>query len=158
MTKGERIHENVKEQKKNTKNNTKTNDDELDHPSSEDIEELRAVFSELGINYSSNSKHTLEALINDTLDARVIRRIIRQNQKTWSKYKGKPQQYKFTILKNQIENDYRRVKYQLEAERIEQQRMAEEFRKRPRINYDNFPRTEQKEEGLGDISDLLNEI
>ena len=109
------------------------------------------------MNYSSYTLGELEHAAGEKLDPSVLRVLISKNRSTWSTGKLEGQNYLYVALKRIIEAHYQSNKRTLEAERIVAEREREEAKRIPRINYDDMIRCEPQEEGLGDISYLLDD-
>lgn len=112
----------------------------------------------IGIEYKENTRKALEAEIGKELDASVIQELVNANRGTWTKISGRGQGYKFATLKNIVSREYNNTVRKLEAQRLEGERIAEERANNPRIDYSAIiAGVNQKKDGLGDISNLLDE-
>ena len=120
-------------------------------------EEIKYLLTSIGVSYSSYTQGELEHAAGEKLDPSVLRVLISKNRSTWSTGKLEGQNYLYVALKRIIEAHYQSNKRTLEAERIVAEREREEAKRIPRINYDDMIRCEPQEEGLGDISYLLDD-
>lgn len=126
-------------------------------PSTKNGKEIKHLLSNIGVDYSAYTLQELERAAGEELDPQVLRVLISKNQSTWNRGKLEGQNYLYVSLKRIIEGHYQSNKHALEAERIVAEREREEAKRIPHINYDDMIRCEPQEEGLDDISYLLDD-
>ena len=88
----------------------------------------------------------------------VIRRIISQNWPAFENGLEKNEGYRLNTLVNLIGSQYTKWENAIRVEDAEYLREREEAKRKPRINYDKIYRKEPEQEGLGDISALVDEM
>ena len=116
------------------------------------------IFKRIKVKRYPHSMKRLRDAAGEELDAHVIRRIVSQNWLAFEKGLEEQEGYRFNTLVNLTSNQYAKWKNVMAGENAERRRAIEEARNRPRINYENIYRKEPEQEGLGDISALLDEM
>lgn len=146
---GEIIQENT------LKNTTNYNTNDLTDTLSP---EWKLIFDRIKVNCLPHTMDKLRKAAGCDPDSRVIRRIVSQNWSKFEKQLDKPEGYRLSTLANFIGSQYEKWKNIIAMENAEYLREMEEARRKPRINYDAIHRKEPEQEGLGDISALLEEF
>lgn len=103
----------------------------------------------------------LEGIIGEKLNYIILDELLNRYRTEFAKARKKPQSYIFGILKKKVQEDYHKIKRRNEALRVEQDRACEERRRYASLNMDRIRSpytTHDEEDGLGDISGLLDEI
>lgn len=147
--KGEIIHENT------LKNTVEYKKDDSGVDLSPD---WKLIFERIKVNCFSHTMKRLEEAAGCKPDSRVIKRIISRNWTAFEKGLDQKEGYRLNTLVNLINDQYRKWEHVIAMEDAENLRDMEEVRRKPRINYDAIHRKEPEQEGLGDISALLDEM
>lgn len=116
------------------------------------------IFQRIRVKRYPHSMKRLKDAAGTEPDVHVIRRIVSQNWRAFEKGMEEQEGYRFNTLINLTSNQYTKWKNLITGEDAERRYAMEEARSRPKINYDNIYRKEPEQEGLGDISDLLDEM
>lgn len=147
--KGEIIHENTL---KNTVN-YKTHDLKYDLSS-----DWKSIFERIKVNCFPHTMDRLKKAAGCEPDWRVIKRIVSENWSAFEKGLGEQEGYRLNTLTNLVGDQYKKWEHVIAMEEAEYLRVMEEARHKPRINYDLIHHKEPEQEGLGDISALLDEM
>lgn len=124
----------------------------------QDSSEWDMVLGRIKVKCYSHTQRKLENAAGCTPDAKVVGRIISQNWQAFEKGLDEQEGYRFNTLINLVNEQYRKWEHVIAVEEAEYISAIEERRNEPRINYDALRRKEPEQEGLGDISDLLDEV
>lgn len=127
-------------------------------PLSEDTFSWDEIFKMIKVNRYPHSMRQLQEAAGMELDANVIRRIVRQNWSSFEKKMDEQEGYRFKTLLNLTRSQYSKWKNIIANENAEYQRTRKEWQSKPRIDYENIYQQEPAQDGLGDISALLDEI
>lgn len=148
-TKREILHENTVNSKKDYKNEVLSNDV---------LSELDFVFQRIHVKRFMHTTKRLEEAAGCTPDPKVIERIVSQNWSAFEKGMDETEGYRLATLINLTKEQYRKWDHVIAAEGADCLYTTEQARNMPRMDYDAMIRTEPKEEGLDDISALLDEM
>lgn len=127
--------------------------------SASDSSEWDEVFQRIKVKCFPHTLRKLEETAGCLPDVKVIRRIISQNWSAFEKGLGEQEGYRFKTLLNLVKDQYRKWEHVIAIDEAEYLHTIEKARTEPSINYDTIYRADPKEpEGLGDISELLDEF
>jgi hypothetical protein len=127
-------------------------------PLSDDAFSWDEIFKMIKVNRYPHSMRQLQKAAGMELDANVIRRIVRQNWSSFEKKMNEQEGYRFKTLLNLTRSQYSKWKNIITNENTEYQRTLKEWQSKPRIDYENIYQQEPEQDGLGDISALLDEM
>jgi hypothetical protein len=141
-----------KDIKKKTKENN--NKDLFDANS----EEWKNITKRIKVEFLPTSIKKLSEAAGTEVQPKVINRIISYNANAFDNHMDKPEGYRFNTLFNLIKKNYDKMERAIAGEELERKMDMERRRTEPRIDYSKIYRKEPEQEGLGDISALLDEL
>lgn len=140
----------------NNKNNTKDNNNK--DLLVENSEEWKMITKRIKVNFSPLSIAALSQAAGTEVSPRVINWVISYNTKAFENNMDKTEGYRFKTLRNLVEKNYEKMARAIAAEDLERKLDMERRRTEPRIDYSKIHRKEPEQEGIGDISAMLDEI
>jgi len=147
----------------NIKNNKENNKKviEKDLAVDENDKRIGASLKRIGIDYAANTKKDITKIIGEEPQTTVLVELVNKNFAVLAKAKNQSQGYRYGILTKLLQRKYHGLKLKLEAERKEQE-LAREERKRQTLSrledYSRYVPANKTEEGIGDISKLLDDM
>lgn len=141
---------------KHTKNEKKVNNSNTSLLI-DDAEEWKKITNRIKVNFLPHTIKALSQAAGTEVSPRVINRIISHNANAFDHGMDETEGYRFKTLLNLVGQWYEKTACVIAGEDWEYKMAIEEWRNKPRIDYSRFNYT-PKEEGLGDISALLDEI
>lgn len=138
--------------------NTEKSTEKYNSLSNSDSTQWDEIFKRIKVPCYPHTMKKLEEAAGCSLEAKVVGRIVSNNWNAFERGMAQKEGYRLNTLVNLLKTQYVKTKSAIVGEEIKYQQAIERRKKEPRINYDNLPAWKPKEEGLGDISALLEEI
>ena len=124
----------------------------------ENSEEWKNITKRIKVNFLPISIKRLSEAANTEVQPKVINRIISYNTSAFDNHMDKSEGYRFNTLLNLVKTHYEKMARSIDGEELERKLDMERRRTEPRIDYSKICRKEPEQEGLGDISALLDEM
>lgn len=143
-----------------TKKNTKKKKEENNNKGlfDENSEEWKNVTKRIRVDFLPTSIKKLSEAAGTEVQPKVINRIVSYHTQAFEKNMDKAEGYRFNTLLNLVKLEYDKMARAIVGEEIEHRQAMERRRNEPRIDYSKIYRKEPEQEGLGDISALLDEM